>query len=126
MIRNVSVPVGITTPGQPNIAATQWRTMSDQKNMVYYFESAFSPYLFWVELKNLNFVAGSPVRKLSLTENSALLVDGKFVDLQDTIQSFKEIVDGKHDELPEQAFYMVGGIDEALEKAEALKAEGDA
>jgi penicillin V acylase-like amidase (Ntn superfamily) len=79
VIRSVSVPVGITTPGQPNIAATQWRTMSDQKNMVYYFESAFSPYLFWVELKNLNFVAGSPVRKLSLTENSALLVDGKFV-----------------------------------------------
>jgi choloylglycine hydrolase len=47
--------------------------------MVYYFESAFSPYLFWVELKNLNFAAGSPVRKLSLTENSQLLVDGKFV-----------------------------------------------
>jgi hypothetical protein len=35
--------------------------------------------LFWVELKNLNFAAGSPVQKLSLTENSALLVDGKFV-----------------------------------------------
>jgi choloylglycine hydrolase len=79
VIRSVSVPVGITTPGQPNIAATQWRTMSDQKNLVYYFESAFSPYLFWVELKNLDFGAGSPVRKLSLTENSALLVDGKFV-----------------------------------------------
>lgn len=79
VIRSVSVPVGITTPGQPNIAATQWRTMADQKNMVYYFESAFSPYLFWVELKNLNFAAGSPVRKLSLTENSQLVVDGKFV-----------------------------------------------
>ena len=35
--------------------------------------------LFWVELKNLEFAAGSPVRKLSLTENSQLLVDGKFV-----------------------------------------------
>jgi choloylglycine hydrolase len=53
--------------------------MSDQKSLVYYFESAFSPYLFWVELKNLDFGAGSPVRKLSLTENSALLVGGKFV-----------------------------------------------
>ena len=53
--------------------------MSDQKSLVYYFESAFSPYLFWVELKNLDFRAGSPVRKLGLTENSALLVDGKFV-----------------------------------------------
>lgn len=79
VIRSVSVPVGIPTPWQPNIAATQWRTMSDQKGLVYYFESAFSPYLFWVDLKNLDFVAGSPVRKLSLTENSQLLADGRFV-----------------------------------------------
>jgi penicillin V acylase-like amidase (Ntn superfamily) len=79
VIRSVSVPVGISTPGEPNVAATQWRTMADQKNMVYFFESAFSPYLFWIELKNLDFSAGSPVKKLSLTEQSALLVDGKFV-----------------------------------------------
>ena len=79
VIRNASVPVGITTPGQPNIAATQWRTMSDQQNRSYYFESAFSPYLFWVDLKTLDVAAGSPVRKLNLTENSALIVDGKFV-----------------------------------------------
>jgi penicillin V acylase-like amidase (Ntn superfamily) len=79
VIRSVSVPVGISTPGQPNVAATQWRTMADHKNMVYFFESAFSPYLFWIELKNLDFSAGSPVKKLSLTDKSALLVDGKFV-----------------------------------------------
>ncbi|MEM9552384.1 MAG: F0F1 ATP synthase subunit beta, partial [Pseudomonadota bacterium] len=41
---------------------------------------------------------------------------GKFVDLDDTIRSFKEVVEGKHDDLPEAAFYMVGGIDEAREK----------
>ena len=35
--------------------------------------------------------------------------------------SFKEVIDGKHDDLPEQAFYMVGGIEEVLEKAERLK-----
>ncbi len=46
--------------------------------------------------------------------------DGKFVELQDTIQSFKEIVDGKHDNLPEEAFYMVGGISEVVEKARKL------
>jgi choloylglycine hydrolase len=78
VIRSVSVPVGITTPGQPNIASTQWRTMSDQRNKVYFFESAFSPYLFWVDLNKTDFSAGAPVRKLSLTEQSALLVDGKF------------------------------------------------
>ena len=49
---------------------------------------------------------------------------GKYVSRQDTVKAFKEIVEGKHDELPEQAFYMVGTIDEALEKAEKLKAKG--
>ncbi len=45
---------------------------------------------------------------------------GKYVSLKDTVQGFKEILEGKHDALPEQAFYMVGSIDEALEKAEKL------
>ena len=40
--------------------------------------------------------------------------------LADTIRGFKEILDGKHDDLPEQAFYMVGTIEEALEKAKQL------
>jgi F-type H+/Na+-transporting ATPase subunit beta len=44
-------------------------------------------------------------------------LEGKFVELDETIRSFKEVVEGKHDELPEQAFYLVGGIDEAVEKA---------
>jgi F-type H+-transporting ATPase subunit beta len=46
---------------------------------------------------------------------------GKYVALADTIRGFREIVDGKHDELPEQAFYMVGAIDEAVEKAKRLR-----
>ncbi|WP_043430533.1 F0F1 ATP synthase subunit beta [Cystobacter fuscus] len=47
---------------------------------------------------------------------------GKYVKLQDTIQGFKEIAEGKHDDLPESSFYMVGGIDEAVEKARKLAA----
>jgi F-type H+-transporting ATPase subunit beta len=47
---------------------------------------------------------------------------GKYVKLKDTIQSFKDLVAGKYDSLPEQAFYMVGGIEEAIAKAEAMKA----
>ena len=43
---------------------------------------------------------------------------GKYVPLHETIKGFQEIVEGKHDEIPEQAFYMVGSIEEALEKAE--------
>ncbi len=47
---------------------------------------------------------------------------GRYVKLEDTIKGFKEIVDGKHDDLPEQAFYMVGTIDEAVEKGQKLMA----
>ncbi len=46
--------------------------------------------------------------------------EGKYVKLEDTIRSFQELVDGKHDDLPEQAFYMVGTIEEAVEKAKTL------
>jgi len=47
-------------------------------------------------------------------------VEGKFVPVAETVRGFKEILEGKHDDLPEQAFYMVGGIDEAVEKAKRL------
>ena len=46
--------------------------------------------------------------------------EGKFVSVPDTVRGFKEILDGKHDDLPEQAFYMVGGIEEVIEKAKKL------
>jgi F-type H+-transporting ATPase subunit beta len=46
---------------------------------------------------------------------------GRYVPLPDTIRGFKEILDGKHDELPEQAFYMIGKIEEAVEKAKRLR-----
>ncbi len=45
---------------------------------------------------------------------------GKFVKIEDTVRSFKEIIEGKHDDLPEQAFNMVGGIEDAIEKAKQL------
>jgi len=48
-------------------------------------------------------------------------IPGKFVKLEDTIKGFKQVVDGEHDEIPEQAFYMVGTIEEALEKSEQMK-----
>jgi len=46
--------------------------------------------------------------------------EGKFVKVADTVRGFKEILEGKHDDLPEQAFYMVGGIEEVVEKAKKL------
>jgi F-type H+-transporting ATPase subunit beta len=50
--------------------------------------------------------------------------EGQYVKLEDTIRGFKEVLEGKHDDIPEQAFYMVGGIDMVLEKAEKMKAGG--
>jgi F-type H+-transporting ATPase subunit beta len=50
-------------------------------------------------------------------------IPGKFVQIEDTIKSFKAVVDGEYDHLPEAAFYMVGGIDEAVAKAQKLAAE---
>jgi F-type H+-transporting ATPase subunit beta len=48
---------------------------------------------------------------------------GKYVPIQETIRSFREVAEGKYDEIPEQAFYMVGGIEEVLEKTEKMKEE---
>ena len=79
VIRNCSVPLGISTPGQPNISSTLWRTVADQKNRVYFFESAQSPFLLWVNLADLDFAAGAPSKKLTLTEESALKDNGAFV-----------------------------------------------
>ena len=50
-------------------------------------------------------------------------LQGKYVKIEDTIRGFKEIIEGKHDELPEQAFYMVGTIEEAVEKAKTMVEE---
>ena len=48
---------------------------------------------------------------------------GKYVPIRETVRGFKEILDGMHDELPEQAFYMVGGFEEAVERAREMAAE---
>jgi penicillin V acylase-like amidase (Ntn superfamily) len=66
VMRNASVPRGISTEGQPNIASTLWVTVSDQKNLVYYFQDTFSPGIVWVRLGEMNFAKDSGVRKLQL------------------------------------------------------------
>ena len=49
--------------------------------------------------------------------------EGRYVSIRDTVRGFAEILEGKHDDLPEQAFYMVGNIEEAVEAAERMRAE---
>ncbi|MCF7752097.1 linear amide C-N hydrolase [Bacillus subtilis subsp. subtilis] len=66
VIRNVSVPYGITTPDQPNISSTRWRTVADHKRRLYFFESALTPNTFWVDLNKVDFAPGAQVLKLDL------------------------------------------------------------
>ena len=69
VMRNVSVPIGIKIPGQPNIADTLWLTVSDQKNKVYYYQDTNSPSIIWAKLGELDFSEGSGPRKLQLDGN---------------------------------------------------------
>lgn len=66
VIRNASAPFGEEEPGKPNIAATLWRTLSDQKNKIYYYESTTSPNVFWIEFKDLDF--SGKTQKLGVNE----------------------------------------------------------
>ena len=49
--------------------------------------------------------------------------EGRYVPINETVRGFKEILEGRHDSLPEQAFYMTGTIDEVVERAKALESE---
>lgn len=69
VIRNISAPFGIKDPIRPNVSATRWRTVSDHKNKIYFFESTQMPNIFWVELKKLDFSPTAPVRKLTIHKN---------------------------------------------------------
>ena len=66
VIRNTSVPYGISTPESPEISTTQWRTVSDSKDLLYFFESSLTPNTFWVNLREIDLSEGAPVLKLSI------------------------------------------------------------
>ena len=66
VMHNVSSPFGYELPGGGYASTTLWTTVSDQKNKVYFFESAASPDTFWVPLGDLDLKEGAPVRKLTL------------------------------------------------------------
>lgn len=83
VMRNVSVPLGISVEGQPNIASTRWRSVCDQKNKVYFFETTLTPNIFWVNLKKMDFREGAPVRKLSLV-NGEIYAGDTAADFQES------------------------------------------
>ena len=69
VIRNVSVPYGFAIEGFPNLSTTRWRSVADQKDLVYYFETALTPNTFWVDLKKIDFSEKAAVLKLDLSNN---------------------------------------------------------
>lgn len=77
VVRNVSVPYGITTAEEPNISTTRWRTAVDHQDLRYVFESALSPNTFWVDLDRLDLAAGSAVRTLALGEGAGTVHAGE-------------------------------------------------
>jgi choloylglycine hydrolase len=90
VIRNVSVPFGITTPDQPNISSTRWRTVADHKRKLYFFESALTPNIFWVDLTKLDFSASTgKVMKLDLGPNQTHIYSGMADDQFKEAKPFK-------------------------------------
>ncbi|WP_234682706.1 linear amide C-N hydrolase [Bradyrhizobium monzae] len=67
VIRNASVPIGVATPGQPNISTTLWRSISNQTSLTYCFETARTPNTFWIDLKKFDLSDGAPTKRLELT-----------------------------------------------------------
>lgn len=80
VMRNVSAPFGIADPSRPNVSTTIWRTVTDLGKGVLYYDSVFSPQVFWIDVNKIDFDPGQPVRKLTVVDNYDLMGDvtGKF------------------------------------------------
>ncbi|MFN6164289.1 MAG: linear amide C-N hydrolase [Planctomycetota bacterium] len=76
VMRNVSVPWGTIDPNHPNLAPTYWRTVLDHTRKVYYFESALSPSIVAVDLKQIDFAPGTGVRSVALEGESGWQLQG--------------------------------------------------
>ena len=77
VIRQTSVPWGISIADQPNLSTTRWRVVADHKDRRYHVESVISPSVFWVDLANLDFAEGAGVRKLDLGVDMARILAGE-------------------------------------------------
>lgn len=77
VVRNVSVPYGLTSENSPEISSTRWRTLVDHKRQLYFFESALTPNVFWTDLAKIDFSAETgKVKKLDLGEEQSNIYSG--------------------------------------------------
>ena len=77
VIRQVSVPWGISVADAPNLSTTRWRVVADHKDRRYHVESVLSPSVFWVDLDALDFAEGAEVRKLDLGVDMSRVLSGE-------------------------------------------------
>jgi choloylglycine hydrolase len=93
VMRNTSAPFGIADPDRPNVSTTIWRTVTDLTNGVLYYDGVFSPQVFWVDTRKLDFSEGRPVLKLTVVGNFDLMgeASGKF----ERAEMFKFLPPGK-------------------------------
>lgn len=80
VVRNVSVPYGISQPGAPNLSTTRWRIVADHKNQRFYAESALSLNVLWVDLKHLDFSKEASPRQLDLGVDMNRMLTGDVSD----------------------------------------------
>jgi len=82
IIRNCSVPYGVHIEGKPNLSSTKWRTVSDQTNLVYYFEDPLSLTPLWIDLKALDFSPKAPVKKLDVSKSQQYIgLSNSYLDI---------------------------------------------
>ena len=88
VIRQTSVPWGISVEDAPNLSTTRWRVVADHKDRRYYAESVVSPSVFWVDLNKLDFSDGSPVRMLDLGVDMNRILSGEVSALFELAEPF--------------------------------------
>ncbi|MDE5979875.1 MAG: linear amide C-N hydrolase [Muribaculaceae bacterium] len=82
IIANCAVPTGISLPDQPEISTTQWKSVSDQRERVYYFKMTEKPAILWVDLKEFDLYPGAPIMKLDLANSKKILVGNVIKDMK--------------------------------------------
>lgn len=95
IIGNCAVPTGISVPDQPEISTTQWRSVCDQTEKVYYFKLTDTPAILWIDLKDFNLSKGSPIMKLDVVNAKKVLVGnvGKEMKRSDGFSPMYQLTD---------------------------------
>ncbi len=93
VMHNVAVPYGITTPDKPHISSTQWISVSDQKNKIYYFEPTLDMQVFWVDLTRVDFSQGTPERVLQMAGSGRTFVGDVTAQFRPAAKPFKFLLE---------------------------------